>query len=215
MKDLLGEIENLFMPYIEIEAIGFLLMAFGLIYILFRYQSKVFVTLCKGRLSLIDEKRATLGRVSEKPSESITVKEKFLAMNTRYRERIDIRGPILITDDDENMCEILADIIEERFKEFSIEIANDGEDALRLINRHLPSLLILDLKMPRKTGFDVLKELSTRSEMFPILVISSDPSSKEKIMQRAEIDGDRVEYLHKRFSVKEFVEVIQKMLSRQ
>ena len=129
-----------------------------------------------------------------------------------YQEISHIPGPILITDDDKNMCEVLADIIEGQFKGFSIEIANDGEDALRHINRCSPSLLILDLKMPRKNGFEVLKELSTQSEMFPILVISSGPSSKENILQQVEIAGDRIEYLNKRFIVKEFVEVIQNML---
>jgi len=215
MKYFLGEIGNIVVPHIEIEAIGVLLVGVALIYIFFRYQSKVFKSLFMGRLDLIDEKRGIVELVSEKSSEYIAGQENFLAMSTRYREVTDIPGPILITDDDKNMCEILADIIEDQFNEFSVEIANDGEEALRHINQQLPSLLILDLKMPRKTGFEVLKELSTRNEIFPILVISSDSSSKEKIMQHAEIDGDRLEYLHKRFSVKEFVEVIQKMLSRK
>jgi len=215
MKDFLEEIEILVMPHIEIEVMGVLLMGIVLIYILFRYQSRVFIILFKERLSLIDEKGSTAELVSEQCSKSITLQEQFFPMNTRDREITNIPGPILITDDDKNMCEVLADILEEQFKGFSIEIANDGEDALQHINQHLPSLLILDLKMPRKTGFEVLKELSTRNEMFPILVISSDPSSKENILQHVDIAVNRFEYLNKRFSVKEFVEVIQKMLSQQ
>lgn len=121
----------------------------------------------------------------------------------------------MITDDDKNMCEVLTDIIEEQFNGFSIETANDVEEALQHIDRRSPSLLILDLKMPRKKGFEVLKELSTREEKFPILVISSDPRSKEEIMQQSHISNDCFEYLHKTFKTKDLVDTIQNMLSLQ
>jgi DNA-binding response OmpR family regulator len=133
----------------------------------------------------------------------------------KYQEISNIPGPILITDDDKNMCEVLTDIIEKQFNGFSIETANDGEEALQYIDRRSPSLLILDLKMPRKTGFEVLKELSTRSEKFPILVLSSDTRSKKEIIQQSHISNNRFEYLHKTFSTKEFVDTIQNMLSLQ
>ena len=106
-------------------------------------------------------------------------------------------------------------IIEEQFDGFSIETANDGEEALQHIDLRVPSLLILDLKMPRKTGFEVLKELSTRSERFPILVLSSEPRAKKEIIQQVHISNDRFEYLQKTFKTKELIDTIQNMLSRQ
>jgi len=214
MNDFLKEIGTLGMSRIEFESLFILITSVVLAYILIRYQSKLLIKFFNKQLSSINGKRAANARACQQLSKLITTQGQCSSKNTKYQVISNIPGPILITDDDKNMCEVLTDIIEGQFNGFSIETANDGEEALQHIARHSPSLLILDLKMPRKTGFEVLKELSTRSEKFPILVISSDPRSKKEIMQLSHISNDRFEYLQKSFRTKELIDTIQNMLSR-
>ncbi len=67
---------------------------------------------------------------------------------------------VLLADDHPIFRKGLADIISAE-KEFEIVAeAADGEDALAQIKKHKPDLIILDIKMPRLTGFEVVRELA-------------------------------------------------------
>ncbi|MBW2616991.1 MAG: response regulator [Deltaproteobacteria bacterium] len=72
--------------------------------------------------------------------------------------------------------------------------AKDGEEALQYLNKNTPSFLILNMMMPRKTGGEVLKKLSNRSERFPILVVSGYVESKEQVSEIGQILEDRFEF---------------------
>jgi len=124
------------------------------------------------------------------------------------------RGVVLIAEDDPLMREILEDIIKEHFKRFSVVAVNDGEEALQYLNKNTPSLLILNMMMPRKSVGEVLRELSNRSERFPILVVSGWVESKKQVSELGQISGDRFEFLIKPFKVKDMVGVVKKMLLR-
>lgn len=124
------------------------------------------------------------------------------------------RGVVLIAEDDSVTREILEDIIKEHFKRFSVVAVNDGEEALQYLNKNTPSLLILNMMMPRKTGADVLRELSNRSERFPILVVSGWVESKEQVSELGQISEDRFEFLKKPFPIKKMVGIVKKMLLR-
>jgi len=124
------------------------------------------------------------------------------------------RGVVLIAEDDPLMREILEDIIKEHFKRFSVVAVNDGEEALQYLNKNTPSLLILNMMMPRKSGGEVLRELSNRSERFPILVVSGWVESKKQVSELGQISGDRFEFLKKPFPIKDMVGIVKKMLLR-
>jgi CheY-like chemotaxis protein len=85
------------------------------------------------------------------------------------------RSTILVVDDDPDIREALADELSDAG--YRILLASDGADALaQLISaRELPKLVILDLKMPNKTGYEVLDVLRHSMTMvnLPVVVLSA------------------------------------------
>lgn len=58
---------------------------------------------------------------------------------------------------------------------FEVHVAVDGEDALKVIKENPPDLILLDLIMPKKNGFEVLKELKADEQLrtIPVIVLSN------------------------------------------
>ncbi len=79
---------------------------------------------------------------------------------------------VLLADDHPIFRKGLADIISAE-KEFEIVAeAADGEDALAQIKKHKPDLIILDIKMPRLTGFEVVRELAKAKITQPVIFLT-------------------------------------------
>lgn len=77
---------------------------------------------------------------------------------------------ILIVDDDSNICESLKDIL--TFEGFGCVIAKDGKEALEIINQQKVDLMLLDIRLPRIDGMDVLKESIAEHSYLPVVMIS-------------------------------------------
>lgn len=88
------------------------------------------------------------------------------------------KNKILIAEDDP----FLVKIISNRLKEegFDIEIASDGEEALQAIQKGGLSLILLDLIMPKKTGFEVLKGMKDEKIDIPAFVFSNLSQEEDK-----------------------------------
>jgi len=122
---------------------------------------------------------------------------------------------ILLVDDDPIFCGLLVLHIREclpALSMFPIVTAGDGEQCLEYINRQMPLFLILNIWMPRKNGYEVLQELSTRDERFPILVLSAFAPSKKDVSRKGSISEDRFGFSKK--PCLNFSEVAKEMLSR-
>jgi len=67
---------------------------------------------------------------------------------------------------------------------FDVKIAHDGEEVFKILETFVPDVMLLDLVMPKKDGFQVLAELKAKptSPTFPIIVTSNlgQPEDKEK-----------------------------------
>lgn len=92
---------------------------------------------------------------------------------------------IVVTDDDATLREILQDLFQERGH--SVHAAADGEEALPLILREKPDLLILDLNMPLRDGLDVMKELKRHPALdrMKILIVSGSQSRGDRLLCEA------------------------------
>ena len=121
-------------------------------------------------------------------------------------------GPILIVEDDEATLEFLRSTVEQEFSEFSIITASNGEEALKEINRQKPLLMLLNLMMPRKIGYEVLCELYEKTKEFPILVISGYRKALETTKASKRIQTKEIDYLAKPFSPEELVQKIHQLL---
>jgi DNA-binding response OmpR family regulator len=87
---------------------------------------------------------------------------------------------ILLAEDESFLRKMLSLDLEDHGA--TVRCAKDGEDALAQIEQEKPDLLLLDLIMPRKDGFAVLKHLQEKGYAFPIIVLSnlSDPAQQQR-----------------------------------
>jgi CheY-like chemotaxis protein len=80
---------------------------------------------------------------------------------------------IYIVDDEKEICELLRIVLESR--NYIVQVGYDGEDALKMIEEKKPDLLIIDLRMPRINGYEVIARLKDTPEtaQIPIMVLTS------------------------------------------
>lgn len=76
---------------------------------------------------------------------------------------------VLIVDDEPNIRETISFILE--MEGYDIITASDGEEAIRAINKYLPKIVLLDVMMPKKNGYEVTKEIRENSEFKYIYIV--------------------------------------------
>lgn len=77
---------------------------------------------------------------------------------------------------------ILGDVIQEELSErgASVHWVQDGQQTIDAIGKQAPDLLLLDLLMPSKNGYDVLQFLATEGCNFPVVILSNLTDLKER-----------------------------------
>ena len=108
---------------------------------------------------------------------------------------------VLVVDDQEINRELLGLILENHYE---LLFARDGEEALRLIRAHcdMLSIILLDLIMPVKSGFEVLEELQTDEKLsrIPVIVLTADKTAELRSLQLGAWD-----FITKPFDVHEII----------
>lgn len=124
-------------------------------------------------------------------------------------EDINTENIDILVADDENA---IADIIKFNLVKqgFNIRIANDGEETLKEIEKDVPELLILDIMMPKKNGFEVLTELRKKYK-FPVIILTAKEDESDKI-KGLELGAD--DYMVKPFSINELIARVKANLRR-
>jgi DNA-binding response OmpR family regulator len=89
---------------------------------------------------------------------------------------------VLVADDNPQNADLLAEYLQA--SEFEVAVASDGEETLSLVKTFQPDVLLLDIMMPRLSGFEVCKRLKSdsASKNLPILMITAldQPSDVER-----------------------------------
>lgn len=116
---------------------------------------------------------------------------------------------VLIIEDDVTLLEGLEDAY--RFHEFTVFSAGEGNEGLRLHERHRPDLIILDIMLPGRDGFEVCKKIRAGDPETPILILTAMDKESDKLLG-FELGAD--DYLTKPFSVKELLARSQALLKR-
>jgi len=94
----------------------------------------------------------------------------------------------------------------------SIDVASDGEEAWRLVGERDFDLLLLDIKMPRVDGFELLERLRTRAGTpVPAIVLSGSTLAADRL--RADALG-AIEFVHKALDYGEFRDGLKAALRR-
>ena len=117
---------------------------------------------------------------------------------------------ILIADDNEQITSILANYAQK--EGFETIIALDGEDALAKFNKYNTEIqmILLDVMMPKKDGFEVCREIR-KTSMLPIIMVTARGEDFEKIMG---LDIGADDYIVKPFSAAEVMARIRATLRR-
>ena len=97
---------------------------------------------------------------------------------------------------------------------FVMDLASDGNEGLAQARLRVPDIVILDLLMPYKNGFEVLRELREAPETrtVPVIILSSN-SREEDIVRALEAGAD--DFVVKPFRARELVTRVRKLLERQ
>ena len=116
---------------------------------------------------------------------------------------------ILIADDDSNIVQALRFLMEK--EGYVVRVATDGETALAAVARHRPDLLLLDVMMPRRNGFDVCTSIRADPDLAEtrIIMLSAKGLAGERNRGlRAGAD----DYVTKPFSTRELIARVKEIL---
>jgi DNA-binding response OmpR family regulator len=116
---------------------------------------------------------------------------------------------ILIVEDEEAIRLGLVDLLE--IEGYQIEVAVDGEEAMEKVRQFLPHLVILDLMLPKVSGYDVCRYIRKTFPQTFIMMLTAKNEEINKI-QGLEIGAD--DYVTKPFSVFELMARLKSMLRR-
>lgn len=117
-------------------------------------------------------------------------------------------GKILIIDDDEELCELVSEYL--TVEGFVVESVHDGQAGLEQALGGEYDLAILDVMLPKKNGFDVLRDLRVTSKL-PVIMLTARGEDMERIVG-LEIGAD--DYLPKPFNPRELVARLRAILRR-
>ena len=115
---------------------------------------------------------------------------------------------ILIVDDDENISELISLYLEK--ENYSTKIVDNGNDVADAVKSFNPNLVLLDLMLPGKDGYDVCKEIRQTSTV-PIIMLTAKGETFDKILG-LELGAD--DYMVKPFDTKELTARVKAVLRR-
>jgi len=116
---------------------------------------------------------------------------------------------ILVVDDDRAVRESLRRSLS--FNGYTVELANDGLEALDMIASDRPDALVLDVMMPRLNGLEVCRRLRSIGDDLPILVLTARDSVSERV---AGLDAGADDYVPKPFALEELLARMRALLRR-
>ncbi len=115
---------------------------------------------------------------------------------------------ILVVDDDRNICELIRLYLEK--EGFSVTMAHDGQAAISQFKESTPSVVLLDVMLPKMDGFQVCREIRRISNI-PIIMLTAKGETFDKVLG-LELGAD--DYMVKPFDNKELVARIKAALRR-
>jgi len=116
---------------------------------------------------------------------------------------------ILVVDDDRAVRESLRRSLS--FNGYTVDLAEDGVDALEAISNDRPDAVVLDVMMPRMDGLEVCRQLRSTGDDLPILVLTARDSVSERV---GGLDAGADDYLPKPFALEELLARLRALLRR-
>jgi DNA-binding response OmpR family regulator len=126
---------------------------------------------------------------------------------------MDINLKVLLVEDDP----FLSNLLKVRLQKENVDVtlARDGEEALKKIEENKPGLVLLDLILPKKSGFEILEKVSTDPQLkdMPIIILSNLGQTSD--IQRGKELGAIEYYVKAKISIDDLVGKIKTFLSKK
>lgn len=118
---------------------------------------------------------------------------------------------ILIAEDEPDIRELVLFML--RFAGYEVIAATNGEEAVRTALREVPDLILLDVRMPRMTGYEACRLIKANPALRDVPVVFLSAKGQESEIQSG-LDAGAEEYLLKPFSPAELTNRVRGILSR-
>ncbi len=120
----------------------------------------------------------------------------------------EVRQTILVVDDEPMVREVVCRYLQ--LDGFDVVELDNGDDALRWLERHLPDLVVLDVMLPGVDGFEIIRQLRSRSAV-PVIMLTARADETDRIVG-LELGAD--DYVVKPFSPRELTARVKTVLRR-
>lgn len=118
---------------------------------------------------------------------------------------------ILVADDEPNIVVSLEYLLKR--EGYSVLVARDGQEALQMIVRERPDLVLLDVMMPRKSGFEVCQEVRATDALQGVKILMLTAKGRDTDVAKGMALGADA-YMTKPFATRELVEKVADILRR-
>lgn len=114
---------------------------------------------------------------------------------------------VLIVDDEPNIVMALEYALKK--KKYDVYIARDGDEAIEIVDKEDPAIILLDIMMPKVDGYEVLSAIKKEKRETKVIFISA--KNKPEDVQRG-LDMGADAYFTKPFSIKKLIKQIEELL---
>jgi DNA-binding response OmpR family regulator len=115
---------------------------------------------------------------------------------------------ILIVDDSFNNLLLLEDLLTEM--NYNVSVAHDGVEAMHILQENPQDLVLLDIMMPRKGGFELLEDMRKQNIETPVIFITAKSSDEER-MRAVELGA--ADFIAKPVIISEVLDKVQQALA--
>lgn len=116
---------------------------------------------------------------------------------------------VLVVDDEQSIVTLLKYNLETAG--YIVDVAYDGEEALKKVKEVKPELIVLDVMLPKKDGIEVCKTIRSDKNLVPILMLTAKDDEFDRVLG-LELGAD--DYMTKPFSPREVVARVKAILRR-
>jgi CheY-like chemotaxis protein len=135
-------------------------------------------------------------------------------MTLSGRESMERQPKLLVVDDDPDILDAITTIL--GTQPYAIHTARDGVECVDKVRQDIPDLIILDLLMPKKDGFAVVRELreNPRYAKIPILILTSvrEDASRRRYELETGLAMDVQDYVEKPISPTDLLDRVKELL---
>lgn len=116
---------------------------------------------------------------------------------------------VLVVEDEPNIVDSLSFLMKQAG--FEVAIARDGDTAIRMMESRVPDLVLLDVMLPRRDGYEVCREIRARAEWKDVRIVMLTAKGRE-LDRRKGLELGADDYITKPFSTREIVRRVRELL---